>query len=207
MKNEHNGRFRDEPSFDAKDEHSTPLEPEEKLGLKLSWVTFRNELNEVEQANIAQGLVWAMRSYSRRKILNDIFVRELHRRMLGDVWEWAGKFRSTERNLGIEAWRIAPEVRTLVDDASAWIEYGTYEADELAIRFHHKLVSIHPFPNGNGRHSRLMADLIVMKLDRPRFTWGGKSLTSAGQDRNLYISALRKADSGDIAELVAFARS
>jgi Fic-DOC domain mobile mystery protein B len=127
--------------------------------------------------------------------------------MLGEVWRWAGKLRTSERNMGIEYWQIPIALRQLLDDTKAWIEYHTYPPDEIAVRFHHQLVQIHPFPNGNGRHSRLMADLLAMQLGRERFSWGRESLRAAGVARKRYIEALRAADNHAIGPLLAFARA
>lgn len=192
--------------FEAEDEAATPLTHEERNGLIPSWVTFRHELNEVEQANIAKGALWASRQ-RKRDILDESFLRDLHKRLLGDVWTWAGTYRTTERNIGVMPWKIGTELRVLLDDTRYWVEHRVYDADELAVRFHHRLVAIHPFANGNGRHSRLMADLQVMRLGRERFTWGGTSLIDASELRNRYIAALRQADRHDITALLAFARS
>jgi len=141
---------------------TTPLTPEEMRELIPAHIAYRRELNEAEQENIARAQDWALNR--RRDLLNEKFVRGLHRRMLGDVWKWAGKFRTSERNLGIAFYEIPVALRHLLDDTKAWIEYKTYPPDEIAVRFHHRLVQIHPFPNGNGRHARLMADLLVMRL-------------------------------------------
>ena len=127
--------------------------------------------------------------------------------MLGDVWRRAGKFRQSERNLGIPFYDIPVALRQLLDDTKTWIEYKSYPPDEIAVRFHHRLVQIHPFPNGNGRHSRLMADLLIMSLGGERFTWGSANLQTAGDLRGRYIAALKAADNHDIGPLLAFARS
>jgi Fic-DOC domain mobile mystery protein B len=127
--------------------------------------------------------------------------------MLGDVWRWAGKFRTTERNLGIHYFEIPMAMHELLEDAKTWVEHKTYPPDEIAVRFHHRLVQIHPFPNGNGRHSRLMADLLVMSLGGERFTWGRVNLQQAGDVRRQYIEALRAADNHDYGPLLRFARS
>jgi Fic-DOC domain mobile mystery protein B len=184
---------------------ATPLTPEEKRGLLPAYITFRRELNQAEQENIARGQDWALSR--RRDLLTEKFVKALHGRMLGDVWRWAGKFRTSERNLGIVYYEIPMAVRGLLDDTKTWIEYQSYPPDEIAVRFHHRLVQIHPFPNGNGRHSRLMADLLVMQLGRERFTWGSANLQNAADVRTRYIEALKTADNHDIAPLLAFARS
>jgi Fic-DOC domain mobile mystery protein B len=188
---------------------ATPLAPAEREGLRQSWITNRRDLNEAEQENIVKGAVWARRrrGTAALDLLNDSFVLELHKRMLGDVWKWAGHYRQTERNLGIEPHRIAPEVRAVLDDVRYWIEHKTYLPDEIAVQLHHRLVVIHPFTNGNGRHSRLMADLLIEKLGRPAFSWGSASLTEESELRSRYIAALKTADRHDIAPLLAFARS
>lgn len=184
---------------------ATPLTSEEKRGLIPAYITFRRELNQAERDNIARGQDWALSR--RRDLLTEKFVKDLHGRLLGDVWRWAGEFRTSERNLGIAYYEIPMAVRGLLEDTKAWIEHTSYPPDEIAVRFHHRLVQIHPFPNGNGRHSRLMADLLVMQLGRERFTWGSANLQNAAEVRTRYIEALETADQHDIAPLLAFARS
>jgi Fic-DOC domain mobile mystery protein B len=127
--------------------------------------------------------------------------------MFGDVWRWAGKYRNSERNIGIDPWKVPMEMRVLFDDVRLWVEKKVFVPDEIALRFHHRLTFIHPFPNGNGRHARLMADLIVMQLGGERFSWGKGSLRDAGDLRKRYIAALHAADSHDIGPLLAFARA
>ena len=187
-------------------EDATPLEPEEREGLLPTWITYRSELNETEQANIAAGAAWAHRQ-RRRDVLTEDFVTELHRRMFGDVWAWAGEFRRTERNIGIDPIRIPVEIRMTLDDARYWLDHETYPPDEIAVRLHHRLVAIHPFPNGNGRTTRLVADLLAVRLGQEPFTWGRASLTDVGETRACYIAALRAADDHDIRPLLVFARS
>jgi len=188
------------------DDAATPLTPEEMRDLIPAHIAYRSELNEAEQENIARAQNWAL-GPRRRDLLSEKFVKDLHRQMLGDVWRWAGKFRASERNIGIDYWLIPTELRQLLDDAKAWIEFTTYPPDEIAVRFHHRLVLIHPFPNGNGRHARLMADLLVMRLGGERFSWGREGLRDPGTARQRYVAALRAADNHDIAPLLAFARS
>jgi Fic-DOC domain mobile mystery protein B len=185
---------------------ATPLTPEEMRDLIPAHIAYRRELNEAEQENIARAEEWAL-SRRGRDLLSERFIKDLHKHMLGDVWRWAGKFRTTQRNIGIDYWLIPMELRQLLDDSQAWIEFETYPADEIAVRFHHRLVRIHPFPNGNGRHARLMADLLVMRLGRERFSWGRESLRDRGAARTRYMEALRAADNHDIALLVAFSRA
>jgi Fic-DOC domain mobile mystery protein B len=184
---------------------ATPLTPDEKKGLIPSDITYRRELNRAEQENIARAEDWALSR--RRELLTEKFIKDLHRRMFGDVWRWAGNFRTTERNIGITFYQIPVALRDLLADAKAWIEHSAYAADEIAIRFHHRLVQIQPFPNGNGRHSRLMADLLIMQLGGERFTWGSANLQDAGEVRKRYIAALKAADNHDLGPLLAFSRS
>ena len=184
---------------------ATPLTPGERKGLIPSDITYRRELNKAEQDNITRGQAWALAR--RRNVMSERFVRDLHRHLFSDVWRWAGTFRTSERNIGIPHHEIPLALRQLLADAAAWIEHQAYAPDEIAVRFHHRLVQIHPFPNGNGRHSRLMADLLVLELGRERFTWGRTSLQDAGDVRRRYIAALKAADNHDIGPLLDFARS
>ena len=187
------------------DDAATPLTPEEREGLIPSYITLRRELNEAEQANIVEAEEWA---YSRKRdVLSEQFIKSLHKRMFGRVWRWAGDFRQTERNIGVDPFRIAIDLRNLLDDCRYWIEHETYPPDEIAARFHHRLVYIHPFPNGNGRHARLAIDLLLVKLGRPRFSWGRVNLVNAGETRQTYVAALRAADNHDIGPLLQFVRS
>lgn len=187
------------------DDASTPLTAEEREGLIPSYITLCRELNEAEQANILEAEEWA---FARtRKVLDERFLTGLHKRMFGRVWRWAGKFRHTERNVGVDPYRIAIDLRQLLDDCRYWIEHGTYPPDEIGARFHHRLVSIHPFPNGNGRHARLATDLLLVALGQPRFSWGRTSLVNPGETRRGYVAALRAADGRDIGPLLEFVRS
>ena len=187
------------------DDASTPLSPEELEGLVPSYITLRSELNEAEHANIVDAEEWAFQR--KRDTLSEKFLNDLHKRMFGRVWKWAGQYRRTGKNIGVDAYRIPIELRNLLDDARFWIEHGTYEPDEIVARFHHRLVWIHPFPNGNGRHARTAADLLLVAMGRPRFTWGRENLVDAGQTRHAYVDALRAADAHDYGPLLAFVRS
>ena len=190
---------------------ATPLDPDETEGLIPDHVVTLGELNELEEANIQEGLDWALRrtiSGGRgQDVLSERFLYELHRQMFGEIWSWAGRGRLTDKNIGVNKHIVPTEVQKLVEDAKYWREEAVYDPTELAIRFHHRLVSVHPFPNGNGRHSRLMADLLVQQLGDDPFSWGGASLTETSELRSEYIGALRAADGGDIKPLLAFARS
>ena len=188
---------------------ATPLEPHERDGLLQSWIVSRRDLNEAEQENIVKGAVWARRVRKRKPgdLLDSHFICTLHKRMFGDVWAWAGDYRKTERNIGIEPYRIPTDVSLLLDDVRYWISHQTYAPDEIAIRFHHRLVAIHPFPNGNGRLTRLLADMMIERLGGTAFSWGGGSLADAGALRRAYVAALRQADNHVIDDLIIFARS
>jgi len=192
--------------FDAP-EGATPLDPDEADGLLITHITTRAELDRWEQENIAEAEAWAFRR-AHPDILTEGFVKRLHKRMFGHVWRWAGLFRKTGKNIGLPAWQIAIELRTLCDDCAFWIKHNSYPPDEIAVRFHHRLTAIHPFANGNGRHARLMADIILAHLlKQPRFTWGSGNLINAGDCRRQYINALRAADRYDYGPLLAFVRS
>ena len=187
------------------DDASTPLTPDERAELILSYITQRRELNEAEQANIVEAELWALTR--KRDVLSERFLRQLHKRMFGKVWKWAGKIRQSERNIGVEPWRINTELAQLLSDTAFWIENGTYALDEIAARFHHRLVWIHPFANGNGRHSRLATDLLLIANGGERFTWGSVNLVDATATRRAYVDALRAADQHEMDLLLAFVRS
>lgn len=191
--------------LEPQDDAATPLAEEEKDDLIPGWITLRPELNEAEQANIVQGSEWALAR--RRNVLDERFLCRLHQRMFGQVWRWAGEFRHSERNIGVDAYRIPSELRQLTDDCHYWIDQESYEPDEIAVRFHHRLVQIHPFPNGNGRHARLATDLLLISMNRPRFTWGQGNLVDVSIIRQQYIDALRAADRHDYGPLRDFVRS
>jgi len=187
------------------DDASTPLTEEERGDLIPSYITLRPELNEAEQRNILEADEWA---FSReRNVLSEHFLKALHKRMFGKVWQWAGSIRQSERNIGVEIYRISPGLRQLIDDCQFWIDHATYGPDEIAARFSHSLVQIHPFPNGNGRHSRIAADLLLVSLGRERFSWGRKNLLDISQTRKQYNDALHAADRHDYAQLFEFVRS
>lgn len=192
-----------DPLFDV-DDAATPLTQDEKQGLMPSYITLRRELNEAEQLGIMAADEWA---FSRKRdVLDETFLRRLHKRMFKDVWRWAGELRTTPRNIGVEPWSIAPMLRNLTEDTRYWVLNKTYVTDEIAARFHHRLVLIHPFPNGNGRHARLAADLLLANLGQKRFTWGRASLIIAGETRQKYVAALRAADAHNVLPLLEFVR-
>lgn len=190
-------------------EGQTPIDEEEKEGLKIKAINTHAELDEFEQLNIQKAIEWTLRKkFSKEKILSEDFVKELHKKMFGDVWAWAGKFRLTEKNLGIKSEKISTTLKQLNDDCLFWMNSKTYSEDEIALRYKHRLVSIHCFSNGNGRHSRLMADVIASHIfGKPVFSWGNAGAAKRGEARQNYLSALRSADKGIISVLIGFARS
>jgi Fic-DOC domain mobile mystery protein B len=187
----------------------TIISPGELLELKPSIAT-RAQLNDVERLNIINARNWAMRraTLKRKDLVTDHFARELHRRMFKDVWRWAGHFRKTERNLGWESHRIAEGVRVLLDDARFWLSEETYPLHEAMVRMHHRLVVVHPWVNGNGRHARLLADTIIASRGGTPLTWGARQdLANPGDARALYLEAVRAADQGDFGLLIRFSLS
>lgn len=187
----------------------TPLDDDEKEGLLIKTIATRGELDEFEQQNIEQAVLWSLnRSFKPEAVFTEEFIQGLHKRMYGDVWAWAGDFRQTNKNIDVDKWQISVELKYLLDDTKFWYANNTYNPDELTIRFKHRLVSIHCFPNGNGRHSRLMADIIIEKIfKQPVYSWGATSLVKEGNTRAAYLSAIKAADQGDIEPLIKFAKS
>ncbi|MBU6159330.1 MAG: mobile mystery protein B [Bacteroidetes bacterium] len=187
----------------------TPLDEDEKEGLRIATIATRGELDEFEQQNIEQAMQWVMgRSFIAENIFTQEFIRNIHKRMYADVWKWAGEFRKTNKNIGTDKWQIPTALRTLLNDAVYWHKNKIYPADEMAVRFKHRLVSIHCFPNGNGRHSRLMADIIIEKIyKKPVFSWGASDLSGNSDIRSTYLKAVKAADQGDYRLLMSFARS
>ena len=186
----------------------SPLSEEEKEGLLIKSITTKGELDELEQLNIEKAVEWTLNNkFLKEKILSEAFIKSVHKKMLGDVWEWAGKFRRSEKNIGVDCIRIGVELRLLLDDTKYWIKNDTYPPDEIAIRFKHRLVNIHCFPNGNGRHSRIMADIIIESVfKKDVFTWNNSNLVKPNSARKEYIDSIKKADNGIIEPLLDFAR-
>jgi Fic-DOC domain mobile mystery protein B len=191
----------------AAPEGATPLSTDELEGLKFGHISTRGELDEIEQANIIEGLTWLdHRRRRKRDVLDDAFVRTLHARLFGNVWAWAGKYRLREKNIGIAPLLVPTQVRMLLDDARYWALNRIFSALEAGARFHHRLVQIHPFPNGNGRHARILTDALLQDYFRhPAIQWtDGFNLQKDTVRRTQYIVALRKADAGDFALLLKF---
>ena len=193
--------------FDLTD-GQTPLDEDEKEGLLIPTITTRGDLDEFEQLGVEKAIEWLLtRKLTADKILTEEFVRDLHKRMFGNIWKWAGEFRRTNKNIGVDKYLIPVELKNLLDDCRYWIEKNSFSDDEIAVRLSHRMVLIHPFANGNGRHSRLIADVLITKVfGKSYFTWGSVNLTKAGEARTKYLQALRAADQNDYKLLVEFAR-
>jgi Fic-DOC domain mobile mystery protein B len=174
--------------------------------LLLTHITNRSELDRWEQENIAEAEA-AVFKRKQKDVLPETYIKRLHKKMFGNVWRWPGNFRSTGKNIGVPARQIVIELRNLCADCAVWIKHGTFSPDEIGVRFHHRLTAIHPFPNGNGRHARLMTDIVLVHLLNQRpFTWGSENLVNVGDCRLQYISALRAADCHDYEPLLGFVR-
>jgi Fic-DOC domain mobile mystery protein B len=187
----------------------TPIDENEKEGLKISTISSRGDLDEFEQSNIESAITWSLKqNFGVEKILTIEFIKELHSRMFSEVWNWAGSFRKTNKNIGVDKNQIEEQLVMLLGDCRYWIDNHIYSDDELVIRFSHRMVRIHPFPNGNGRHSRLFADILISHIfKRPLFSWGGKNIVREGASRATYLNAIYQADQGFLEPLIDFARS
>ena len=184
---------------------ATPLEPEELLMLMPTHITTQGELNEWEQANILRAQSW-LENYNG-SVLTETFLINLHKKMFDQTWKWAGQFRRSNKNIGVN-WIIIPiQLKLLIEDTNFQIQNNSFGIIEIAARFHHRLVAIHLFPNGNGRHARLASDQLLRSLNHPCFTWGKEHLTNPSKTRQKYISALQAADRHDIQPLLDFVNS
>lgn len=189
-------------------EGQTPLDEDEKEGLLIKYITTRGELDEFEQLNIEKAIQWTIgKKWKKEYILSEQFIKELHRRMFNEVWSWAGTFRKTNKNIGVDKFQIAVSLKQLLDDCLFWLNNNIYSDEVIAIMFKHRIVKIHCFPNGNGRHSRLMGDIIINQIfGKPVFTWNHTNLNKKGDARSNYLAAIRAADNGDINPLLDFAK-
>lgn len=189
-------------------EDATPLDPDEIEGLKIKHISTREELNRWEHQNIAEAYRWCEKRRDKKVVLSESFLINLHKKMLGKVWEWAGEYRHSDKSIGVSWLQVPIQLHQLLSDVRYWIAHKTFTPDEIAVRFHHKLVYIHLFPNGNGRHARLVADRLLIDLfDLEPFTWGNANIDHQGDVRSHYIRALRQADHHNYKELVKFVRS
>ncbi len=187
----------------------TPLDEEEKEGLLIPTIATREELDEFEQQNVEEAIQWLIgKSFKPEKVLTEKFICDVHKRMFSQVWKWAGSFRNSQKNIGVDCWNVPMELNNLIEDAKVWLKNEVFPPDEIAVRFKHRIVSIHCFSNGNGRHSRLMADIITEKLfDLDHFTWGDGDLSKESDTRSDYLESLKEADNGSFDKLLKFARS
>jgi len=187
----------------------TPLDEEEKEGLKIKSITTQGELDEFEQLNIEKAVEWTIHTNLKpKRILTEKFIKDLHKKMYGDIWKWAGEFRKSDKNIGIKWTQIGLELRNLLDDTNYWIDNKTFSSEEISIRFKHRIVAIHCFPNGNGRHSRMMADIIIESIfGKEIFSWHKSNMVKANKTRKKYIAALKEADNGNIKPLIEFAKN
>lgn len=187
-------------------EGAIPVDQDEEAALIPDHITIQAELNEWESQNIQRAVNWA-RSRKRSDVLTSAFVRKLHQRMFDQTWEWAGQYRQSDKNIGRPWEQIAVEVHNLLMDVEYWLTDAGLSIEEAAVRLHHRMVEIHPFVNGNGRHARLLADVLLSNHDRPPIEWGGKDLDAPGEARTAYLQALRAADEGSYEPLLAYTRS
>lgn len=188
----------------------TPLSEDEIEGLLIPTITTHGELDEFEQQNIEKAVEWYLhrRKFKAEQILTEKLILDVHKKMFNGVWSWAGEIRKSEKTIGIKRYQISIRFRQLLDNCKFWIDHKTFSDEEISIRFKHELVAIHIFPNGNGRHSRLMGDIVMKHIfKKPIFTWGSKSLDEKSDVRDNYITALKKGDKGEFKDLVDFAQS
>ena len=190
-------------------EGQTPLDENEKEGLKIKSITTQGELDEFEQLNIQEAVEWTIRTnLNVERILTEKFIKDLHKKMYGNVWKWAGEFRKSDKNIGISWPQIGIELKKLIDDTEYWINNNTFSAEEISIKFKHRIVAIHCFPNGNGRHSRIMADIMMEFIfGKEIFSWHKSNMVKPNDIRKQYITALKKADNGNIEPLIKFAKN
>lgn len=188
---------------------ATPLDPDEANGLIPQHITTQQQLNEWEQVNILEAEKWlAHQHFELTTFCHIDFIKKLHHRMFSKTWSWAGEFRRTNKNIGVDWLSVTVNLKLLLDDLKYQITNKTYLMDELATRLHHRLVAIHPFSNGNGRHARMMTDIVLLSQSQKRFTWGRQEdIAKSSSTREKYIKALQAADKKDYKPLLAFTRS
>lgn len=198
------------PTFEMP-EGATPLDPDEIQGLLIDTISTQAELNFAEQQSIIESSKWIFET-NHKNILTDQFFKNLHKKMFQSVWNWAGKYRTTNKNIGVDPYKIPIEIKKLCDDCEYWIQNNTYDWNEIAARFHHKVVWIHPFSNGNGRFSRILTDILLKRHKQSALTWGRNTFSkddfsSESALRTEYILSLREADNKKFQKLIQFIKS
>ena len=185
---------------------STPLDHDQVIGIRFSHLTTMGELDEIEDLNIQKGMEWLNRQKGD-DYLSTEFLCKLHERLFGDVWKWAGKFRTSEVNISkYRPYDIGPQLKNFFEDIKLWIEGGSMSWDEISAEAHHRLVTIHPFPNGNGRTTRIYTEYLQKRNQQPVSSWGASLAHDSKARRDLYIQSLRNADKGNFEALIAFMR-
>ncbi len=187
-------------------EGATPID--DVSGLLVD-ITTRGELNDAEGLNILTATDWIDKGR-----IDDLFTvqfyRELHTKMYDQVWSWAGALRSQTGQtthpgsrpeaVDLDLGRVAMEFHCeweALNDNSHLLPFIS--------RYHHALVLVHPFNNGNGRWSRLAADAVIQRLaGRPPLTWATDTLVVDSDERKEYIAALQAADTGDFQPLLDY---
>jgi Fic-DOC domain mobile mystery protein B len=189
-------------------EGQTPLDEVEKEGLLIKTISTRGDLDEFEQLNIQSAVEWSLKiKAGKKQILTEDFLMRVHKRMFGEVWAWAGTIRKSNKYIGVDKTQIRAEIRKLIADCNFWIDHTIFNDEEIVIRFSHRLVKIHLFPNGNGRHSRLVADIMISRIfSKSVFSWGHSDLSKNTLIRKEYLAAIYKADNNDLNPLIEFAR-
>lgn len=181
-------------NFSFKDrDGQTPLPPELQKGLKLKHIQNMGELDEFEEKNIAEGLVWLKKNNENYRQYN--FWEKLHKKLFGNVWSWAGKLRDHELDnpYFLLPHHIRPALKTLEDDFEYWLKKREISFNEIAARFHERIETIHPFPNGNGRFGRILVEHFCLKEKAEVPKWGMAIKNDPKLRREKYIDALDEA--------------
>jgi Fic-DOC domain mobile mystery protein B len=177
-------------------------------GLKPKGLTTRAQLNAVEARNMRKAVVrYLVIKPSRRQAPFTLeWCYKLHRQMFGEVWRWAGQKRTTELNIGVPFHRIDVDLKNLMADLAFWREKGEMDPIEQVARLHHRAVFIHPFLNGNGRWSRLLANIFQKQSTDKLTIWPEETVGNASVIREEYLAAVRSGDKGDYNPLIALHR-
>jgi len=162
------------------------------------------ELDELEDLNIQKGLEWLNRQKDPNYLSTE-FICKLHEKLFGDVWKWAGKYRTAEVNISkYRYYDVAPQLKNLFEDAKLWIQHGKMSWEEISEEMHKRLVTIHPFTNGNGQTTRIYVEYVQKRNNQGIPRWMASMSHSPAKRRDKYIQALRSADKGDFGPLIEF---